>query len=150
MWFHLHKVQNIRETHPGCYESRQWLPLRRDCDFQGHEVASGTLLLFHSFHVGLGYWMWSQKKSLRCTNMICAHFSICVILQIEVKGKGQGSIPSSAMCCVTCGIHFPFMLQLFHLRNQCNATHLQRCCENIIRGCIKNSQPWTWQMVAAQ
>lgn len=132
----------------GARSQDSWPP-RRDCDGQGHQVALGMLLLFHFFHVGLGYLMWSHKKSLRCTNMICAHLSLCVILQIKVKEKDQGSIPSSATCCVTCGIHFSFMLQLFHLRNQRNTTHLQRC-KNIIRGCIWNNQPWTWQMVAAQ
>lgn len=68
---------------------------------------------FFFFHVGLGYLMWSHKKSLGCTNKIRAHSSIGVTLQIKVKGKDQGSVPSSATHCVTCGIHFSFMLQLF-------------------------------------
>ena len=58
------------------------------------------------FDVGLGYLMQSHKNSLSCTNMICAHFCICVILQSKVKEEDQGSIPKSATHSVTSRIHF--------------------------------------------
>lgn len=72
----------------------------------------GTILFFD---VGLGYLMWSHKNSLSCTNMICAHFCICVKLQSKVKGKDQGSIPSSTAHCVTSGIHFTFLCYCFFI-----------------------------------
>lgn len=137
-WVHLHEVQNIckkfiggaRSPNSGHLWGGLWQARSR-----GGFGDGATTPVFFFFHVGRGYLMWSHKNSLSCTNTICAHFWICVILQIKVKEEDQGSVPSSATDRVTCGIHFSFMLQPFHLRNQRTTTHLWRCCKNRIRGC---------------